>query len=109
MSTSVRRLMPFMILGASMLGVVGSGLNRPVSAKTLVTCGPNGAAYIVEIVPAGCRVLAANSPPKQAGNEVTESRLGFTFNASTSPETRPRATTQPTRREANLRIGRKSR
>ncbi len=84
MSTSSHRLIPLMLLGASMVGVVGMGLNQPASAKTIVTCGPKGAAQIVEIVPAGCRVLAANSPPKQAGNAVAGSRLGFTFNASNS-------------------------
>lgn len=33
------------------------------NAKTLVVCGPNGAARIVEKVPPGCHVLKANTPP----------------------------------------------
>lgn len=81
MSISLKQAIPWVTLGVSMLGSLGS-FTSPASAKTLVTCGPNGAAYIVEIVPAGCRVLAANSPPQQAGNSVEESRLGFYFNAS---------------------------
>lgn len=39
-----------------------------VEARTLVACGPGGAARIVEKVPIGCHVLKVNSPPKQAGN-----------------------------------------
>jgi hypothetical protein len=61
---------------------VGVIFSSPASARTLVTCGPHGAAYIVDIVPAGCRVLTAASPPMQAGNAVEDSRLGFYFTAS---------------------------
>ncbi|MGR3279462.1 hypothetical protein ACSYAD_30820 [Acaryochloris marina NIES-2412] len=51
-------------------------------AGTLVTCGPNGAASIVKIVPAGCRHLAATSAPNSSpDNPVEESRLGFVFRA----------------------------
>ncbi len=57
-------------------------LSPSASAKTLVTCGPKGAAFIVDIVPAGCRVLSATSPPMQSGNAVEGSQLGFYFTAS---------------------------
>lgn len=54
----------------------------PAHAGTLVTCGPNGAASIVKIVPAGCRHLAATSAPKSSpDNPIEESRLGFVFRA----------------------------
>lgn len=63
-----------------------SALAQTAHAGTLVTCGPNGAASIVKIVPAGCRHLSATSAPKHApDNSVEESRLGFTFKAS-APE-----------------------
>lgn len=42
------------------------GLIHQASAKTLVVCGPNGAARVVEKVPAGCHVLKANTPPAKA-------------------------------------------
>jgi hypothetical protein len=55
----------------------------PAHAETLVTCGPNAAAFIVKIVPAGCRHLSATSAPGHSPeNPVEESRLGFTFRAS---------------------------
>lgn len=61
-----------------------SALAQTAHAGTLVTCGPNGAASIVKIVPAGCRHLSATSAPKHSpDNPVEESRLGFTFKAST--------------------------
>ncbi len=66
------------LIGTSLVGLSGSAM-----AGTLVTCGPNGAASIVKVVPAGCRHLSATSAPKHAPeNEVKESRLGFTFTAS---------------------------
>jgi hypothetical protein len=76
-------------LNVGILGLLlGSGLGLvialPASAKTLVACGPHGAVRIVEVVPAGCRVLSSASPPKQAGNEVQASRLGFRFTATKS-------------------------
>lgn len=37
-------------------------------SNSLVTCGPNGAAFIVTDVPIGCHLLKANSPPGQATN-----------------------------------------
>ncbi|MGB7414522.1 MAG: hypothetical protein WA902_09970, partial [Thermosynechococcaceae cyanobacterium] len=39
-------------------------------SNTLVSCGPNGAAFVVENVSPGCRVLKVNSPPGQATNAV---------------------------------------
>ena len=66
-------------------------------AGTLVTCGPNGAASIVKIVPAGCRHLAATSAPNSSpDNTVEESRLGFVFRAFVpdAKETRPVAVEQ---------------
>jgi hypothetical protein len=57
-------------------------LSPSASAKTLVVCGPKGAASIVDIVPAGCRVLSVASPPMQSGNAVEGSQLGFYFTAS---------------------------
>lgn len=63
-----------------------SALAQTAHAGTLVTCGPNGAASIVKVVPAGCRHLSATSAPKHSpDNPVEESRLGFTFKAS-APE-----------------------
>ncbi|ABW27738.1 hypothetical protein [Acaryochloris marina] len=60
-----------------------SALAQTAHAGTLVTCGPNGAASIVKVVPAGCRHLSATSAPKHSpDNPVEESRLGFTFKAS---------------------------
>jgi hypothetical protein len=83
MLKSVRVFIPFFTLVAIVLGSVGVVFSSPASARTLVTCGPHGAAYITDIVPAGCRVLTAASPPLQAGNTVENSRLGFYFTAST--------------------------
>ncbi|MGF1604134.1 MAG: hypothetical protein ACFCU8_19370 [Thermosynechococcaceae cyanobacterium] len=39
-------------------------------SNSLVSCGPNGAAFVVQNVSPGCRVLKVNSPPGQAGNAV---------------------------------------
>jgi hypothetical protein len=66
-------------------------LSPSASAKTLVVCGPKGAASIVDIVPAGCRVLSATSPPMQSGNAVEGSQLGFYFTASAphQPQVKP--------------------
>lgn len=82
MLTSLKVFIPLVALGVSSLSVLGADFHRSAAAETLVTCGPKGAAQIVKIVPAGCRVLAAASPPKQAGNAVERSQLGFYFNAS---------------------------
>lgn len=74
-----------------------SVLVQTAHAGTLVTCGPNGAASIVKVVPAGCRHLSATSAPKHSpDNPVEESRLGFTFKASTpeAQETQPVAADQ---------------
>jgi hypothetical protein len=75
------------ILGLLLGSGLGLAIALPAGAKTLVTCGPHGAAKIVDVVPAGCRVLSSASPPKQAGNEVQSSRLGFTFTATKSAAT----------------------
>lgn len=48
------------LISAPTFGMI---LVSEVTAKTLVVCGPNGAARIVEKVPPGCHVLKANSPP----------------------------------------------
>jgi hypothetical protein len=69
-------------LTAGLFGTMALSFSSSASAKTLVTCGSKGAAYIVDIVPAGCRVLIAASPPMQAGNAVEGSQLGFYFTAS---------------------------
>lgn len=77
--------------------VSSSAIARTAHAGTLVTCGPNGAASIVKIVPAGCRHLSATSAPKHSpDNPVEESRLGFTFKASApeSQESQPVAMDQ---------------
>lgn len=79
----MKSLMMIPLMGMSLAGVLTIGNTSPAAAETLVTCGPNGAAYIVNIVPAGCRLLAATSAPKHPPtNVVQESRLGFTFNAA---------------------------
>ncbi|MGF1601304.1 MAG: hypothetical protein ACFCU8_04670 [Thermosynechococcaceae cyanobacterium] len=78
-----KALINSVMIGSSVLGTTILGLSGSVRAETLVTCGPNGAAYIVKVVPAGCRHLAATSAPKHSpDNAVEESRLGFTFRAS---------------------------
>ncbi len=75
------------LVGASLASALLVGGTTQVAAETLVTCGPNGAAYIVTIVPAGCRLLAATSAPKHSPvNTVEEARLGFTFNAAKPTE-----------------------
>ncbi len=83
MLKSFKIFIPYFTVAATVLGSLGVVLSSPASARTLVTCGPHGAAYIVDIVPAGCRVLTAASPPLQAGNTVENSRLGSYFTAST--------------------------
>lgn len=45
------------LISASAVGL--GGANR-AEARTLVGCGPNAAAYIVEEVPTGCYVLQSN-------------------------------------------------
>ncbi|PZD74897.1 hypothetical protein C1752_01047 [Acaryochloris thomasi RCC1774] len=75
------------ILGSTVIGAAVLGLSSSAQAGTLVTCGPGGAAYIVETVPAGCRHLSATSAPKHApDNAVKASKLGFTFTASSPKE-----------------------
>ncbi|WP_299485431.1 hypothetical protein [Acaryochloris sp. IP29b_bin.137] len=84
-----------------------SALAQPAHGGTLVTCGPNGAASIVKIVPAGCRHLSATSAPKHSpDNSVEESRLGFTFKAAApkSQETRPVAVAQESQNLAVVAI-----
>lgn len=74
-------------------------------AGTLVTCGPNGAASIVKIVPAGCRHLAATSAPNSSpDNPVEESRLGFVFRAFApeAQETHPVAVEQDINNTENV-------
>jgi hypothetical protein len=83
MLKSIRVCLPYVTVVATVLGSVGGVFSSPASARTLVVCGPHGAAQIVDIVPAGCRVLSAASPPMQAGNAVEKSRLNFYFTAST--------------------------
>ena len=41
-------------------------------SNSLVTCGPNGAAYVMANVTVGCHVLKANSPPGQSTNAESE-------------------------------------
>ena len=41
-------------------------------SNSLVTCGPNGAAYVMERVTVGCHVLKVNSPPGQSANAEAE-------------------------------------
>lgn len=78
-----KTLVSGLAIGGTLAGASMFGFSGPAHAGTLVTCGPNGAAYIVKVVPAGCRVLAATSAPTHPpDNAVEESRLGFTFNAS---------------------------
>ncbi|PZD73636.1 hypothetical protein C1752_01885 [Acaryochloris thomasi RCC1774] len=40
-------------------------------SNSLVTCGPNGAAFVVANVSPGCRVLKVNSPPGQSTNAAS--------------------------------------
>jgi|GEM_PF-2772779 len=69
------------LICSSLIG--SSAFIQTAHAGTLVTCGPNGAASIVKVVPAGCRHLSATSAPNHSpANPVKESRLGFTFKAS---------------------------
>ncbi len=84
MKTLIKTILPATLLSTGLFGAIAIGMPNAASARTIVTCGPNGAAAIVEVVPAGCRVLSAASPPKQAGNVVQKSRLGFYFNAAGS-------------------------
>ena len=53
-----------------LLTTLMTGLLLPsrASAKSIVVCGPNGAARIVEKVPVGCSVLKVNTPPKSSSN-----------------------------------------
>lgn len=75
------------LLGSAVVSASVLGISSSAQAGTLVTCGPGGAARIVKVVPAGCRVLAATSAPKHApDNKVEASKLGFTINASAPQE-----------------------
>ncbi len=53
-----------------LLTILMSGMLLPsrASAKSIVVCGPNGAARIVDQVPVGCHILKANTPPKSSSN-----------------------------------------
>jgi hypothetical protein len=82
MLKSINASLAVLPLAAGLLGTMALTLSPSASAKTLVTCGSKGAAYIVDIVPAGCRVLSVASPPMQSGNPVEGSQLGFYFTAS---------------------------
>jgi Na+-transporting NADH:ubiquinone oxidoreductase subunit NqrB len=79
---SINAALAVLSITAGLLGTMALTLSPSASARTLVTCGSKGAAYIVDIVPAGCRVLGATSPPMQSGNAVEDSQLGFYFMAS---------------------------
>lgn len=85
------------LICGSLVSISALFSTTPAQAETLVTCGPNGAASIVKIVPAGCRHLAATSAPNSSpDNPVEESRLGFVFRAFVpeAQETRPIAIEQ---------------
>jgi hypothetical protein len=83
MITITKAMINGVIIGSSLIGTSILGLSGSAMAETLVTCGPNGAAYIVKVVPAGCHHLSATSAPKHPPeNAVQDSRLGFTFRAS---------------------------
>jgi hypothetical protein len=41
-------------------------------SNSIVTCGPNGAAFIMANISVGCHVLKANSPPGQATNAESD-------------------------------------
>ena len=86
-------LIPALLVSATVASFSVLSQIAPAAAGTLVVCGHNGAARIVEIVPAGCRHLSATSAPKHPpDNPITETKLNFTFTAST-----PAPQTQPTR------------
>jgi hypothetical protein len=82
MLKSMNAALAVLALTAGLVGTMALTLSPSASAKTLVTCGSKGAAFIVDIVPAGCRVLSAASPPMQSGNTVEGSQLGFYFTAA---------------------------
>lgn len=82
MLKSINASVAVLSLTVGLLGTLALTVSPSASAKTLVVCGPKGAAAIVDIVPAGCRVLSAASPPMQSGNAVEGSQLGFYFTAS---------------------------
>ena len=87
MLKSINAVFAVVSITSGLLGTMALTLSPSASAKTLVTCGSKGAAYIVDIVPAGCRVLGATSPPMQSGNAVESSQLGFYFMASAPQRT----------------------
>jgi Na+-transporting NADH:ubiquinone oxidoreductase subunit NqrB len=87
MLKSINAAFAVLSITAGLLGTMALTLSPSASARTLVTCGSKGAAYIVDIVPAGCRVLGAASPPMQSGNAVEGSQLGFYFMASAPQST----------------------
>ncbi|WP_299412174.1 hypothetical protein [Acaryochloris sp. IP29b_bin.148] len=102
---NTKGLLPTALLFGSVVSTSALLQVAPAHAGTLVTCGPNGAASIVKIVPAGCRHLSATSAPKSSpDNPVKDSRLGFTFKAS-APESRavqPIAAEQDTRNTKDI-------
>lgn len=91
------------LLGVSVLGFADNAAAKP---ETLVTCGPNGAAYIVEVVPAGCRHLSATSAPNHSpDNRVVRSTLNFTFTASeTESQSKDIVTTVPESEQAQVPV-----
>ena len=62
---AMKKLLVFLGLGLAAFPIVTLTRVGNVNAGTLVVCGPNGAARIVEEVPVGCHVLNANRPPGQ--------------------------------------------
>lgn len=60
---SIRLFIGAALIVAPLLSI---SLVSRANAKTLVVCGPNGAARVVDKVPTGCHVLKANTPPAKA-------------------------------------------
>jgi hypothetical protein len=77
-------LIPALLVSATVASFSVLSQIAPAAAGTLIVCGHNGAARIVETVPSGCRHLSATSAPKHPpDNPITKTRLNFTFTAST--------------------------
>lgn len=62
---SIRMLISTALIAVPLFSLM---LGDRAEAKKLVVCGPNGAARIVEKVPAGCHVLKVNSAPGSRSN-----------------------------------------